>query len=165
MNFTGFRCPYLRWDANTLGALAAEGFGYDASQAIAWSAPDEMQSDHYLTALKFYGAQDIKQYPSLPFLSGSIVRVPYCLPDDEALIERLKLPNGQAIASIWLEMLASSYADGELLALANPSRAHFPLQRGAAGNLKKSALVFTPCLDSHVRRDCRMVSQPGEGDL
>jgi peptidoglycan/xylan/chitin deacetylase (PgdA/CDA1 family) len=32
----GFRCPYLRWNNDTLRALVQNGFRYDSSQAIAW---------------------------------------------------------------------------------------------------------------------------------
>jgi hypothetical protein len=113
----GFRCPYLRWNANTIAALSECGFAYDSSQALAWDVTDDLETDAYRRVLDFYGAQLASEYPALPRLTNDIVRIPYCLPDDEALVERLRLTDGQAMAEIWLAMLDRIYQAGELLTL------------------------------------------------
>lgn len=121
---TGFRSPYLRWDADTISALLDCGFDYDSSQALAWDVAGSRENEAYSHVLDFYGAQLAAEYPSLPRLEGNLVRIPYCLPDDEALVERLRLPPGQAMAEIWLAMLESIYAAGELFTLGlHPERA------------------------------------------
>ncbi len=115
--FSGFRSPYLRWNTDTLTALSECGFDYDSSQALAWDVIGGAETDAYRHVLAFYDARMAAEYPSLPRLAGSLVRIPYCLPDDEALVERLKLPAGKAMAEIWLAMLERIYAAGELFTL------------------------------------------------
>ena len=44
---TGFRCPYLRWNGDTLTALKETGFTYDSSQALAWDVVDGLPIDAY----------------------------------------------------------------------------------------------------------------------
>lgn len=111
---TGFRCPYLRWNADTLIALNECGFAYDSSQALAWDFMESLETGAYRRVLAFYGAQAAADYPALPRLVGNLVRIPYCLPDDEALVERLHLTDSSAIAEIWIEMLERIHAAGEL---------------------------------------------------
>ncbi len=113
----GFRCPYLRWNANTIAALSACGFAYDSSQALAWDVTNGLETNAYRRVLDFYRAQPASEYPALPRLTNDIVRIPYCLPDDEALVERLHLTAGKAMAEIWLAMLDCAYQSGELLTL------------------------------------------------
>lgn len=122
--FAGFRCPYLRWNADTLSVLLECGFDYDSSLALAWDVTGENATDSYRRVLDFYGAQMGENYPALPRLVNGLVRIPYCLPDDEALVERLKLPAGQAMSEIWLAVLERIYAAGELFTLClHPERA------------------------------------------
>ena len=124
IHVTGFRCPYLRWNANTLTALSECGFAYESSQALAWDVVDGLETDAYRRVLAFYGAQAAVDYPALPRLTGNIVRIPYCVPDDEALVERLQLTDSEAMAEIWLEMLDRIHDAGELFTLGlHPERA------------------------------------------
>lgn len=115
--FTGFRCPYLRWNADTITALNEYDFAYDGSQALAWDVVNGYETTLYHRGLDFYRSWLAVDYPALPWISGNIVRIPYCLPDDEALIERLQLTHPGAMAEIWLEMLARTYNMGELFTL------------------------------------------------
>lgn len=113
----GFRCPYLRWNANTLAALRETGFSYDSSQALALDVVGGSETVAYRRALDFYSAQMERDHPALPSLLDGLIRIPYCLPDDEALIDRLHITDGKAIAEIWLAMLDCVYRTGELLTL------------------------------------------------
>jgi hypothetical protein len=114
---TGFRSPYLRWNTDTVKALIECGFDYDSSQALAWDITNGLETSEYHRVLEFYGAQFASKVPALPRLSDGLVRIPYCLPDDEALIERLHLTEEKAIAEIWLAMLDRTYEAGELFTL------------------------------------------------
>lgn len=121
---TGFRCPYLRWNEDTLTALKETGFTYDSSQALAWDVVDDWSTDAYRLALDFYRAQSTSSYPALPSWSDNLIRIPYCLPDDEALVDRLHITNESVMADIWLAMLDRAYQAGELLTLGlHPERA------------------------------------------
>jgi hypothetical protein len=112
----GFRCPYLRWDESTLAAVEQAGFLYDSSQALAWDIGSEPATDSYLRALEFYGAVSATQYPALPRFDNGLVRVPYCLPDDEALIDRFQL-GAEPMSKSWLTILDKTHALGELFTL------------------------------------------------
>jgi hypothetical protein len=45
------------------------------------------------------------------------MRIPYSLPDDESLVDRLKISNADEIASIWLRMWNLAHDRGDLFAL------------------------------------------------
>ena len=117
ISVSGFRCPYLRWNMETLKAVSELGFKYDSSQALAWNLVGGKLTDSYHRVLEFYNAQKSEEYPSLPRMVDNLVRIPYCLPDDEALVERFKMDNQIDIADIWLAMLDRIYDAGELFSL------------------------------------------------
>jgi peptidoglycan/xylan/chitin deacetylase (PgdA/CDA1 family) len=114
---TGFRCPYLRSNSDTILALKECGFLYDSSPALVWDVAKEWDSDSFRHVLSFYGSQPETLFPSIPHLTKGLVRIPYCLPDDEALIERFKLTNKMDMEKIWLDMLDKIYANGELFTI------------------------------------------------
>lgn len=111
--FQGFRCPYLRWNEATLTALRHHHILYDSSQGLAWDALDGLETPAYRHVLNFYGAQPAQRYPALPRFERGLLRIPYCLPDDEGLIDRLQLPPA-ARTEVWLKMLQQIYELGEL---------------------------------------------------
>jgi hypothetical protein len=117
LGYNGFRCPYLRWNQDTLTALDKLNFSYDSSQALAWDVVDGFDTEAYHRALEFYRAQSAGDYLSLPHLTGNLVQIPYCLPDDEALVERLQLTDLKPMSEIWLEMLCITHELGELFTL------------------------------------------------
>lgn len=121
---SGFRSPYLRWNAETLTALIQTGFRYDSSQAIAWDLVGGKSTVSYRRALDFYRAQSLNDFPALPSWAGELVRIPYALPDDEALVDRFRITNSEAMAEIWLAMLDRAYQAEELFTLGlHPERA------------------------------------------
>jgi len=120
---SGFRAPYLRWNSDTLDAVRSSGFAYDSSQAMHWPVAPDLENDAYRRALTFYGSMPASTRPVLPWFDGELVRLPYCLPDDEAVVERLRLTDGARIADLWLEVFRATYERGDLLTLAvHPER-------------------------------------------
>jgi len=117
VQMTGFRCPYLRWNDDTLIAIGSIGLGYDSSQALHWDVVDRYRTDDYQHVLSFYRSRSAEDYPALPRQVGKLVQIPYSVPDDEALIERLKLADTQAMSDIWLAILERTYDLGELFTL------------------------------------------------
>ena len=113
----GFRSPYLRLDRHTLAVLQQKNFLYDSSQAIAWDVPDGSETAAYRNALDFYGALPARDYVSLPSLQENLVRIPYSLPDDEALTERLSLASPEMKSLIWRDILQRTYELGEMFTL------------------------------------------------
>lgn len=113
----GFRGPYLRWNEITLTVLQQLGLDYDGSQGLAWDVLDGCETPAYHRALNFYGALSANDYPSLPSLEKSLVRIPYSLPDDEALVDRLALKTTEQMGDLWLAILRRTYELGELFTL------------------------------------------------
>ncbi len=109
----GFRAPYLRANSQTLAAVKEAGFLYDSSQALAWKVQEEMETPEYRRALGFYGALAARDYPALPSWDNELVRIPYCLPDDEAFVDRFQASPAR-MTEVWLNILESTYARGEL---------------------------------------------------
>jgi peptidoglycan/xylan/chitin deacetylase (PgdA/CDA1 family) len=108
----GFRAPYLRTNAATVRALRALEYDYDASPAVALTLPGGMATDAYARALDFYGARAVDG-PVLPWDDDGLLRIPYCLPDDESVVERLGLgPDG--IRDLWVELFIAALARGDL---------------------------------------------------
>lgn len=113
----GFRAPYLRWNDDTLAVVGEAGLLYDASWALAWESTLVAETPEYRRALSFYRSASAMDYPSLPRWDGGVVRIPYNLPDDEALVERLNLRTEDSMNRIWTEMLDKTYRLGELFCL------------------------------------------------
>jgi peptidoglycan/xylan/chitin deacetylase (PgdA/CDA1 family) len=113
----GFRGPYLRWNPHMLTSLQQQGLVYDSSQALAWEVLGDHETPAYRLVLKLYDAKSVTAYPSLPRLEEQLVRIPYSLPDDEALLERLALKMTEQISTIWLAILERAYKLGELFVL------------------------------------------------
>ena len=139
----GFRSPYLRWNEDTLAALKACGFSYDSSQTLDLGVTSGLETTSYHRVLEFYQAQATSKYPALPRQDDGLVRIPYCLPDDEALVERLKITDSQMMAEIWLAMLERIYVAGELFTLGlHPERA--PLCQKALESVLRKARSLSP---------------------
>lgn len=113
----GFRGPYLHANTDTLLALQQHGLAYDCSQALSWDVVEDNESQTYRHALDFYGALSSHDHPSLPSLEGNLVRMPYNLPDDEALVHRLSPGTIAQMSKTWLAILRRSHELGELFTL------------------------------------------------
>jgi peptidoglycan/xylan/chitin deacetylase (PgdA/CDA1 family) len=141
----GFRSPYLRWNRDTLVALRRQGLAYDSSQAIAWDVLDGHESHAYLHVLDFYRAVSANDYPSLPDSDGGLVCMPYSLPDDEALVERLNLTTSAQMSALWRAVLNRTYELGELFVLGlHPER--FAICRQPLEAVLIEARQFTPAV-------------------
>jgi peptidoglycan/xylan/chitin deacetylase (PgdA/CDA1 family) len=140
---SGFRSPYLRWNANTISAVQNSGFLYDSSQAIAWEVSGGMETDPYRRALNFYGASSASSIPALPSLEDGLVRIPYCLPDDESLVDRLQLKSSASMNRPWLEILEETYRLGELFTLGLHPERIYQCQAALTETLNK-ARQLTP---------------------
>jgi len=116
IQFSGFRAPYLRWNEATFPALSAAGFQYDSSPSLHWSVEPRFITEGYRIALEFYGAKPAADYPALPSLNpeSGLVHIPYCLPDDEAIIERIAWDPPETMHRAWLTIFEDVHHRGEL---------------------------------------------------
>jgi len=114
---SGFRSPYLRSNQDTIEAVRKSGYRYDSSQSLSWDVLDGKSTAGYQRALEFYGAQPAGEYPALPRIENGLVEIPYCLPDDEALWDRLQFTDDADRSQPWLDILLETHQRGELFSL------------------------------------------------
>ncbi|MBN1487730.1 MAG: polysaccharide deacetylase family protein [Anaerolineae bacterium] len=120
----GFRGPYLHANKDTLDTLRELGLSYDSSPSLGWNVLNGNNTEAYQYVQNFYGTQPADLYPSVPAIVDGIVQIPYSLPDDEALVQRLALNTTSRMNTLWLAVLQQSYGLGELFTLGlHPERA------------------------------------------
>jgi len=125
----GFRGPYLRRGPDTLALLQELGFQYDSSQSLAWDVLAGRETPAYRRVLGFYGSLSAAAEPAWPHLAGRLVCLPYSLPDDEALVERLDLATAAERQAAWLTILRRTHELGELFTLGlHPERTQLCLE-------------------------------------
>ena len=118
----GFRCPYLRWNQESLHGAGRFGLTYGSNRALAFDVvqPESVSPRAwaaYEKGLRLYSAGEAARGLSLPArMDGTLIDIPASLPDDEAMVDRLALDRAQA-AGIWTRMLEQVYQRGELLTL------------------------------------------------
>jgi len=128
---SGFRGPYLQANDDTLNALKENGLIYDSSHTIDWNVVSE---DHigkniasYNLALKLYQPWNAETN-CLPESVNGLVRIPVSLPDDEILIDRLKINNEEILTKIWLNVMEKVDRSGGVFVLQlHPERIRFTI--------------------------------------
>jgi peptidoglycan/xylan/chitin deacetylase (PgdA/CDA1 family) len=116
---TGFRGPYLRYNAATLDVLRELGLRYHSSQAVVYPLCGEAEGARqraYELALELYSARDARRIAVTPKLRSGLVDIPVSIPDDEIIIERLRLDEPARTAQ-WLFVLDETYRRGDLFTL------------------------------------------------
>ncbi|HJW49467.1 MAG TPA: polysaccharide deacetylase family protein [Candidatus Limnocylindria bacterium] len=114
---SGFRGPYLRYNEATRDVLRALGVRYHSSQAFVFPMVstdiDATAAARYALALKLYAAVDARTSAVRPRLQHGLVDIPVAVPDDEILLDRLRLAE-PALSAEWLHILELTYRRGEL---------------------------------------------------
>jgi peptidoglycan/xylan/chitin deacetylase (PgdA/CDA1 family) len=117
---SGFRGPYLRYNQATLDVLRALGFRYHSSQAVVFplvtSELDETAAAQYAHALRLYGAVDARRVAVRPRMRDGLVDIPVAVPDDEILLDRLRLAE-PALSDQWLAILEMTHRRGDLFTI------------------------------------------------
>ncbi len=116
----GLRCPYLRSNEDTVLAAQDLGFRYVSNETIAYDVLDEASHPparwrEYQKALDLYSARSIQQSVARPRLRGGLVEIPVSMPDDEILVDRLGIHEGQMIGHLWVKLLDQTYVAGDVL--------------------------------------------------
>jgi peptidoglycan/xylan/chitin deacetylase (PgdA/CDA1 family) len=122
----GFRAPYLRADHRLLRELSRSGFLYDSSCSIHWEVLPASRVNHrYRSILDYYQSKSAAEFPSLPFVESNMLRIPVSLPDDEMLIDRLRIHDQDHLFRIWSKILSQCCERGEIFVLQlHPERFH-----------------------------------------
>ena len=150
---TGFRGPYLRYNAATLNVLRELGLRYHSSQAVVYplcGEADGARQTAYALALELYSARDARRIAVTPRLRSGLVDIPVSIPDDEILIERLRLDEAAQTAQ-WLSVLEETYRRGDLFTVQlHPERITelaAALQATLVAARKRRRAVFIATLD------------------
>jgi len=116
----GFRGPYLRWNADSVTAARQLGLEFGSNRGIAWDVLPTTSANHsrrlqaYKKALRLYGALESAQTLSLPATIHGLLDLPASLPDDEAIVDRLRLSRKKR-ERVWRSLVREAHATGELL--------------------------------------------------
>jgi peptidoglycan/xylan/chitin deacetylase (PgdA/CDA1 family) len=118
---TGFRGPYLRYNQATLDVLRELGFLYHSSQAVVFPPQSERSAaarstPSYDLALELYSAVDARRVAVTPRLRDGLVDIPVAIPDDEIIVERLRLDSAGRAAE-WAAILDLTHQRGDLFTL------------------------------------------------
>lgn len=116
--FRGFRCPFLRGNSGTDQAVRDLGLLYHSTQPVVFdTAPalGERAAQAFGRTLRhlYSSAVDADRVAVRPALRAGIVHIPVALPDDEIMVERLRLTEEQQTA-VWLATLDTTWNNGEL---------------------------------------------------
>ena len=122
IRFSGYRYPYLRRDTERVDLLGEMGFEWDSSEVVSWhgleaSQFDKREWDAYERILATYEAADADAVRVLPRMSGGLVEVPVSVPDDDILVERLRLDDDGTMVKVWAGMVRRVRERRELLVL------------------------------------------------
>ena len=117
----GFRGPYLRWNADSVAAARQLGLEYGSNRGVAWdvlgaslNGGDGRRLEAYAKGLRLYGAVESANMLSLPASSHGLLDLPASLPDDESIVDRLRLPRRER-ERVWRSVVREVHATGELL--------------------------------------------------
>ena len=125
---TGFRGPYLRYNEATRDVVRALGLRYHSSQAFVFpmlsTDVDDAAAARYALALRLYAAVDARTSAVRPRLEDGLVDIPVAVPDDEILLDRLRLTE-PVLSAEWLHVLELTHRRGELFTVQlHPERIH-----------------------------------------
>ena len=113
MKEVGFRAPYMRLNKEAVAILASLNYAFDASSVFVYGKAianknvlKRIQADHNI----------VKRSSSYPYVEDGIVRIPFILPDDEVLVDKLNYTPTR-IKSIWCDIINNIEKFGNIAVL------------------------------------------------
>ena len=114
-----------------LGLAAEDGFQYSSNRVAHWDSINETEFGpsrwaSYHKAVDLYSSGPAQTTTLLPRFVKGMVEIPVSIPDDEALVERLRITSTEDKAAIWCDILERTHARGEIFTLSlHPERIHY----------------------------------------
>lgn len=127
----GFRFPYLRRNPGLLAELDRQALIWDSSEVVEWDVLDRSEFttlawDAYNRILETYAPSPASGFRSLPYFIGNLVEIPVSMPDDDVLIDRMKVRKSDRLSSVWGRMLIEAWSRGEMMVVQlHPERYFF----------------------------------------
>ncbi|HEX2078344.1 MAG TPA: polysaccharide deacetylase family protein [Longimicrobium sp.] len=116
--FRGFRCPFLRGNPATDQAVRELGLLYHSTQPVVFDTAPALgarAAEAFGRTLRhlYSSAVEAERVAVRPALRAGVVHIPVALPDDEIMVERLRLTEEEQTA-VWLATLDATWREGEL---------------------------------------------------
>ena len=155
----GFRGPFLRFNDDTAKAAADNAMSWVSHSVILLNHNARSASLAAYTGVRhlledFYVQELHAAMPSLPCWGPHCLEIPVSLPDDELLVDRIRMRNPDELTAIWSNMLDSTRQEGELCNLLfHPELIHF-FDKALDALLQKAVSysdVWVACLDEIAR--------------
>jgi peptidoglycan/xylan/chitin deacetylase (PgdA/CDA1 family) len=114
----GFRPPYLKWDSNTTKALIRTNYEWSSNQAILWDVlkqtdfKERYWNDYQKGINNLYFPKTENEAIPLPNEREGMIDIPVSIPDDEILIDRLRITNQEHIFDCWKAIFDKIYQSG-----------------------------------------------------
>lgn len=131
---SGFRAPFLRFNEDTPKAAMENDLSFvshtcmlysqGACRRLVWGCDNARN-----LVEKFYTRKRYTREPSIPCLQAGCLDIPVSLPDDEILVDRIKIHDVSVLTEVWLDMLEASHRNGELFNfICHPERGDYVLR-------------------------------------
>ena len=116
--YRGFRCPFLRGNSATDEVVRDLGLLYHSTQPVVFDTAPALGAraeEAFRRTLRhlYSSALDADTIAVRPSLRSGVIHIPVALPDDEIMVERLRLDEEQQTA-VWLGTLDATWQRGEL---------------------------------------------------
>lgn len=120
--YQGFRDPYLGWTDEALRVFAALNFTYESNEAVLHEVVDldtfsPLLRRGFEKSLALFQATPCTTYALRPHFEGELLRVPTSIPDDEMLLDRLRITDAGEVGRIWCTVMQRVYDRGGLYTL------------------------------------------------
>ena len=118
----GFRSPYLSRNFFTTEAIQKNNFLWESNETLIWNdylVSQELKLSRLMRDAihLLYSPLDAQENVVIPRLLGEVVGIPVTLPDDEILIDRLRIFDSDTIESIWTNILDKTRDQGGIYVL------------------------------------------------
>ncbi len=107
----GFRCPYLNYNEDTIDVLQSSPYDWTSQEIVFWK---NGINPGIARLMSLYQASESSNRLSIPFPRGRVLEIPITAPDDEMLMERMRIRDPERIRDVWLEVFSRVYDRGEL---------------------------------------------------
>jgi peptidoglycan/xylan/chitin deacetylase (PgdA/CDA1 family) len=117
---TGFRCPYLSYNQDTVDALKASRFAYSSHEMVLWRdivAPHAADEAFLSRLWELYHVVPAEHAPTRPRMLDRLVEIPLTGPDDEMLFDRCGVRDPQTLTDVWSRVFERCHARGDLFHL------------------------------------------------
>ncbi len=110
---TGFRCPYLNFDAQTIRILQESPYMWTSGEMIWWQDGQPVrEGTKRLEGL--YHFIENGGVSGLPHCDGRLIHIPITSPDDELLFERERVRDAEHLGEVWLNLFERHHQLGGL---------------------------------------------------